>query len=618
MRGSDAADRDHRRSSLLWETIMIHADPLQFAVPSLDDRSFWGRFDASAPLPPGVAAAMKDLEAIPDRLPLPPAADYLAAKRSNDRNRLDNHWRRTRPKLASLVISRCIAGIDDADRDDRLLNWVFDYTFEPTWVVSAHLPKFDLPLAGEAQLDLAATEMAMELAETRELLLPWLRQQSDTLDRSIVREIDRRCLTPFAKGAMPFWADTSKPGTMNWSGVCGGSLLAACESLAAQGEPRPEAWERAVQVVRFFIDKGFSETGECDEGVGYWSYGIDFACLGMMRLSAGNLRTRIDLERLKAVASYPGRAHLVGRSFFAGNDSAKTVSAPPITDWLAAVTGDAFLAWWMRQSEPTGFRTVPHLARALWAAEALRELPAPQQPDHPPARYLADQQVAIFQTRTPRGLLTFTLTGGHNAENHNHNDLGTFQVLLDEQTLIPDPGMPAYTSAFFGPQRYTRFLVAASGGHCCPSINGIEQRAAREAEGVLLEYDDRTRRLALDLTAAYPPDAKLSKWVRTGTMHDDGTCEVRDRYDADGEVVHRTWFVEEPRVTADGVIETLTLHASLAPAPHKLEVQTFRAGDEHLALREYKPDQLLYRVDATYRATPGTTLDVRTTIQLKG
>lgn len=64
-----------------------------------------------------------------------------------------------------------------------------------------------------------------------------------------------------------------------------------------------------------------------------------------------------------------------------------------------------------------------------------------------------------------------TFKGGHNGANHNHNDLGTFTVLLGREELLTDPGAETYTKRTFSVQRYESNLLN-SFGHPVPVING--------------------------------------------------------------------------------------------------------------------------------------------------
>jgi len=89
---------------------------------------------------------------------------------------------------------------------------------------------------------------------------------SNTLADSILFEVDRRSCnrTPTARGC----GGQPGPRINNWLGVCAGTILTACESLAAQGHPgpRPAHGHSADSPV---LDKAFTASGECDEGVGY-------------------------------------------------------------------------------------------------------------------------------------------------------------------------------------------------------------------------------------------------------------------------------------------------------------------------------------------------------------
>jgi hypothetical protein len=44
--------------------------------------------------------------------------------------------------------------------------------------------------------------------------------------------------------------------------------------------------------------------------------------------------------------------------------------------------------------------------------------------------------------------------GGHNAESHNHNDMGSFNLYIDQQPIIIDLGVGTYTRQTFSSERY--------------------------------------------------------------------------------------------------------------------------------------------------------------------
>jgi hypothetical protein len=589
----------------------------------LTDRDYWNAWRTD----PRHTVLLKQADescAKAAELPLPgTATSFLAAKRFNDRGQRDHAWQGERATLAALAFHRCLAGLDPNDPDDRLLNWTWGMLTEPTWTVSAHLPDNDLPLLGRPHLDLASCEMAAFFAEMREVLKPWMDSVSGTLSDSVVRAIDALVLTPYAEGVDVWWQDKPHSHFNNWTGVCAGSILAACESLASQGHPRPKARERALAGLRLFWEKAFTASGECDEGLGYWGYGVGFACLGMSRLSRDDLKASFDLERVRAVADYPRRAHLFRECFFTGNDGGLRCHASlDFVPWLAAVTGSEFLARWA--SEYPGLGRLRHFGQYIRMLE-MPELPkAAAESRRPAVQHLPDQQVAIFRQPTPTGELLVTLTGGDNAERHNHNDLGHFMVAVDGQFVIPDIGAPHYTTDFFGPKRYT-YVPASSRGHCCPLIGDAEQRAGAEAAGKILawEPDAATPRLSLDLTAAYPPEAGLLSWTRTMERREakDERCAqivITDRFKTSApnqKITHVIWSLEpfrEPneRVEGTGVqLQLGALSVEISPAPTALGSSAFAPKD--LNLRDFQ-GQTLHRIEATFRTDAKGELTVET------
>lgn len=591
-----------------------------FAAQPITNRDFWQSVREDARLAAYLDGLAALAEAAPEVPPRPLASDYLAAKRNNDRSILDRYWQNTRSTLTALAMQRALRGLEDDDADDRLLNWLWAALHEPTWTVSAHLPGNDLPASGEPVLDLASCEMALNFAEMREVMKPWLDSVSDTLADSMLWEIDTRILTPYGEG-LEVWWQSSRERCNNWVGVCAGSILAACESLAAQGHPRPKARARALEGLRFFFDDAFTTNGECDEGLSYWSYGVGMACLGLSRLSRAEMETTIDMQRLAQIADYPRRAHLFDDFYFSANDATLRFKIPQSTfRWLAATTGNSWLG--------------AHAASALEApkgkilfSQALRVLQSPDwtMPPHQSdaqnigTQWIPDQQAAIFRADTPRGELLATLSGGDNAERHNHNDVGHFNIALDKQWIVIDMGAPAYAADFFGPNRYN-YLPASSRGHCCPLIDEIEQRDGHDAAANIVAWSPEEAHLKLEMSAAYPPAAGLQSWTRSlqsrgaqMLISDDFTTQR-----AAQSVTHVLWTLCEPQQLGDenGVLrfQLGPLSCEISPAPATWNVVEY--SPEALRLREFG-GQTLYCLHANYVTDESAQLHLKTDFSVR-
>lgn len=564
--------------------------PAPFAPPSILDRAFWDRVardDAFA----GIRALVDaDVAAAPARPTMPTASDYLAARRHNDRRRIDRHWRESRRVLTSLAVRRLIDG-PDAD-DDRLLDWWWAFATEATWTVSAHLPDNDLPALAEPTLDLASCEMAAQMAEMTECLRPWMERVSKRLAGSVLTVIDRNVLTPFADPARSWWWHADLAHINNWAGVCGGSILAACESLAAQGHQRPAARERALGMLRTFLDLAFTPGGECDEGPLYWSYGLGFACIGWSRLGAEAIARDVPMERLRSVADYPRRAWLGADRFYAANDAGPACGAnASFVPWLAQAVDQPWLAWWAAAHGNVTYWHFSQIARAAVALASPVRAPAEQRPER--SARLEDQQAAIMHGARD---LVATLGGGHNAERHNHNDLGHVGITVAGRELIVDLGMPEYRADFFGPKRYG-YLSASSRGHNVPLIGGHEQREGAEAAARVLAWDDDS--LRLDLTAAYPPESGLRRWERA-LRREGGGFRLEDAFGTAPAtaIVHVLYAAEEPRRLGPGAyaVGPLTVRVE-GSAPEAERVVVVDPREHQLRFHE-RP---LHRIELTYR-----------------
>jgi hypothetical protein len=103
-----------------------------------------------------------------------------------------------------------------------------------------------------------------------------------------------------------------------------------------------------------------------------------------------------------------------------------------------------------------------------------------------------------------REALAVSIKGGHNAEPHNHNDAGSYMVVLNGVALVVDPGQEVYTSRTFSQRRYESEVVN-SFGHSVPRIAGQLQSRGASAHARILQADftDKRDSLRFDLASAY-------------------------------------------------------------------------------------------------------------------
>ena len=122
--------------------------------------------------------------------------------------------------------------------------------------------------------------------------------------------------------------------------------------------------------------------------------------------------------------------------------------------------------------------------------------------------------------------------GGHNAQSHNHNDVGNFLVFADGQPVLVDPGAPTYTAQTFSARRYDIWAFQ-SGFHNLPTINGVMQSAGRQfaAHAVICETNDSLAQLQMNLAPAYPAAAKVKSWLRTVRLNRGRNVEIVEAFE---------------------------------------------------------------------------------------
>ncbi|MCD8183889.1 MAG: heparinase II/III family protein [Bacteroides sp.] len=132
--------------------------------------------------------------------------------------------------------------------------------------------------------------------------------------------------------------------------------------------------------------------------------------------------------------------------------------------------------------------------------------------------------------------LAVSAKGGNNAENHNHNDIGSYAVSLGKETMAGDQGGPfSYPGDYFAADAPEKYPIKGSFGHPVLLIDGVQQTTGAKAQAMILEKEltDTKDRFSIDLTSAYNTP-KLEKLTRTFVYDrsNDGSFKVEDQFSA--------------------------------------------------------------------------------------
>ena len=474
------------------------------------------------------AGALAGIEAIPALR----YSDYRLFGRTGDRTRFETPYfgRRGRLSVATLRLFLGEAGLKDVVQD-----YIWSICEETNWVSPAH---------ERVEIDLFSAETGFALADTLNLL-------GDTLDaevRSRVRgEVERRIFEPYLRFApLQWWYE----GHNNWNGVCNSSVAATFLLLEPETGRTARAVEMALAGLRVFLDTAFERDGSSTEGVSYWHYGLhNFVALSeMLRARTGGAIDLLDSPHLRAVAAYPEKLLLSSSQFAPFSDcDERPEFSPGIISRLMLRTGESSLAGLL--APPTEAGRDRHITAILrnvlwWDGAYHQAAPAGD-------AYLPRGGVARLAAATAAGArVILAAKAGHNAENHNQNDVGSFVLHVDGETFLADPGHGLYTRQYFGPERYDN-VFANSYGHSVPRIGGQLQPAGHEFRGeiVRVETEPPLKRVEIEMARAYPVAglASLRRRLSLDSASDVELCDTF-RFAGDPQGVEEafvTWLAVE-------------------------------------------------------------------------
>ena len=316
--------------------------------------------------------------------------------------------------------------------------------------------------------------------------------------------------------------------------------LACVLLLEEDDDRRARAVHKIMRSLDVFLAHQ-SPDGGCDEGPGYWGRAAAsmFDALELLHHATSGRISLFDEPLIAEMGRFIQRAHITGDWFinFADASASPHVEGALVQRYGHMVGDDSLVNFgrWIEQAQADN--PLPHirsLNRTLGALLDRGAAPVGAINTPPLMRdvWLPDLQImAARDTAGSAAGLFVAAKGGHNAESHNHNDLGSFLVYLDGEPLLIDVGVETYTAKTFSPQRYEIWTMQSQ-WHNLPTINGVMQAAGREfaARNVGYSADDNATTFSLDLARAYPAEAAVSRWTRTIRLERGRTIVLTDEF----------------------------------------------------------------------------------------
>jgi hypothetical protein len=387
---------------------------------------------------------------------------------------------------------------------------------ERTWVMPAHDRGLKNFHGKSITIDLGSAGLGYELATAKRLL----GEKLDAKTRSLIeRKVTERIISPFReliRGKRKNWWLTC---TNNWNAVCLADVVGTGLTMLKSPKDRAEFIAAGLKYSENFI-RGFEADGYCSEGLSYWGYGFGhFVILSeVVHQATGGRIDMLDSDRVRQIAMFPERIGIInGVSPAFADCGVYTRPSRRLVHFL----GRRYRLGAKRQDDTKMISPSGGLFTSMMYSfpnSATKQQPAPARKDNGAGLRTWFDKAGVLICR-PGGKakcrLGAAFKGGHNAEHHNHNDVGSYVVVLGRRPLLLDPGYEVYTARTFSKRRYES-NVLNSFGHPVPRVAGRLQPAGRKYHGKVLkrEFTRDVDTLALDLRHAYDVPA-LKKLHRT-------------------------------------------------------------------------------------------------------
>ena len=472
--------------------------------------------------------------------PVVKATDYLEIIRSGDRRQ--QVYSAPRAALVALVMGELVEG--KGRFTDQIVNGVWYYSEQTWWGWSAHLTAqkapHGLPDADEPVIDLGVGEIANILSWTWFLFKDEFDEIHPLIAKRLKNEIMKKAVIPYYERNDFWWQglDGSRD-VNNWNPWTNHNMLTAILILEDDQAKKIAGAEKVVKSLDQFVNI-YPEDGGCDEGPSYWGRaGASlYQNLDLLKRATDGKFDVFDNQLIKNMGNYIYKAYINYPYFINFADADATTGSRPqiiysygkdINDPVMQKFG-AFLAekqgW---GAEPPGGKIDEQIMQLLYLDEIKNaEAESALVSDF----WLPETQVAGARDNagSTEGFF-FAAKGGHNAESHNHNDLGSCVLYFNGKPCLVDIGRETYTAKTFSSRRYEIWTMQSQ-YHNLPKINGVDQMNGRNfvATNSTFSASSKKATFSTDISKAYPEAAAVDKWLRSYTLERGKKFTINDDY----------------------------------------------------------------------------------------
>ncbi|MEO8764344.1 MAG: heparinase II/III family protein [Ginsengibacter sp.] len=449
-----------------------------------------------------------------------PATLMLEYVRTGNRSHYESISFKKRENLFTLSLAEAI------EQKGRFTNAIVDGVWsiceESFWGVPAHL---HLQNVGEGLVDVEDTtvelfvgETAGALALTDYLVGNKLDSVSPLLRKRIYYETNRRFLLPLEKENKQYWYFSKH--SNNWNPWITSNWMLSLLLLEKNEQRRATELHHAMTLTDLYLNE-IGADGAIDEGPGYWfdAVGRLFDGLSVIE-SATNGRISLFNETLtQLLGSYIYKTHIGGNYFVSIADAYPRLYPDGLMLYrFGKAVNDTnlqnFGAYFFHKGGDFFANDEFTMTDRLWDFTAMKDCDK-KNGSEPLLKDVWLKSIELMMSRTDKGLFIAS-HGGHNAESHNHNDVGDVVLYAYGEPVVIDVGSGTYTSQTFSADRY-KLWYNSSAYHNLPLINGYQQKEGGQFKAKDVNYSTTVAKteLRMDIADAYPAEARIKQWLRT-------------------------------------------------------------------------------------------------------
>lgn len=493
------------------------------------------------------------------------ASTYLEYEKTGNRKLMEEH-NEARSAITALAVAELLEG--KGRFLSHLLDGLWMVCTEVSWSHAQHTryqsSKRTLPTDRERPITLHSSNYGIHVAYA----LHFFKEEFDKMDPSIAVTIKdalrKNIMDPYLDPQMKQWwmGGMAKARRLNnWSPYCTTNVIAVFLLCEDDPDRLVQALKQSVVTMDMYMNDQGSD-GACDEGPSYWDMGpgkvyeyarlVDDASYGKMDVFDDGFIRRMGEFKSK---TYFADGFVMN---FADGDCRDVGDLAMIYRYGADTGSEELVDFAISQlalpakkefKQPSGFSNMYRVLETLRYSQSLKDAQQKALAEYNGnfrrlKEGLRENVGSVWYDQTQcailrEGKFILAAKAGNNAENHNHNDVGSGILFVNGRPVIVDPGVGVYVKDTFGPNRYNLWNNQ-SDWHSVPVINGFSQEPGLEFAATDMSCDLDKGEFGADIAGAYPKVAACLSWDRKWILTEEelvlvDTYEMSERKEADVE-----------------------------------------------------------------------------------